>query len=102
MPVDQSFNMRDPKQEEAIRRGAHEWDPNTRSYKPITYIHQSYPRMMDHTPMPVRKEYKSDEEFSQAKQDWDDRLRKSIVHNKAEEESWLKEHEPAKKAIKVA
>lgn len=92
------LGMEDPIAQEKIRRGSHEYVPTAGkhgSYEPKPYFHQEYPKMMEKLPAPLRKDFKSDVEFDQAKIDWDRQMMLSIVHSKTEEDAWLAKHEAA-------
>jgi hypothetical protein len=62
---------------------------------------RQYPKTMDKTLAPVPKDFDTLEDFRAAKADWKAAVTASIVHDKDEEELWLREHEmavPEKKA----
>lgn len=87
-----NFNMDDPSKQEQVRRGSHEYIPGEGKhgvYVPRDYLHREYPKVMDRTPAPQRKQFKSDQELELARQEWDAACRASIVNSKAEEEAWL-------------
>jgi len=87
-------NMDDPAVQEKIRRGHHEYVPGDGKHG--TYVErqylspQEYPKVMDRTPPPVRDDprFTSDEEFQNAVKAWDNKIAKSIVNNKDEEDAW--------------
>jgi len=95
MPGGGNFNLLDPKVQEDIRRRPHEYvsgEGRHGFYKDKPYIHQEYPKVMDHTPAPLRKGFKSEPEFEQARQEWEQGQSASIVRNKEDEKRWLAEH----------
>jgi hypothetical protein len=106
MPASGNFNMQDPAKQEQIRRGSHEYvtgEGRHGTYVAKTYHHQEYPKIMDLTPTPNRKSFKSDDEYQNALKEWDGQVTRSMVHNKTEETKWLEEHkeeaaEPRKKS----
>lgn len=93
-----SRNMQDPAVQEKIRRGSHEYvlgDGRHGSYREKSYQHSEYPKMMDRTPAPVRKDFKTDAEFVLAYDEWKDQTQRSIVNTKAEETAWTKKNAKA-------
>jgi hypothetical protein len=89
------FNVKDPAVQEKIRRGSHEYVPGAGrhgEYVPSTYLHQEYPKVMDRTPAPIRKAFKTDDEFKAAVADWEEDQKNSTVKNKSEEDRWLAAH----------
>lgn len=93
------MNLQDPAKVERIRRGSHAYiqgEGRHGIYVERPYIHQSYPKVMDKTPAPQRKDFKgkpdADLLFENARKEWDDLQTSSIVTSKAEEETWIAKH----------
>lgn len=96
-----NFNMQDPAVQEKIRRGPHEYvegGGRHGTYVALKPTHQEYPKVMDRTPPPVRKDFKDEALFDAARKDWDATQQASIVKNKNEEERWLRAHPEVKAA----
>ncbi len=101
-----NLNMDDPARQEQIRRGSHEYVPTEGKhgmYKPKTYVHQEFPKMMGKWPKPEYKNFVTQngvaippdaalQQFQAAVAEWDLAMSGSIVNNKAEERQWLQEH----------
>jgi hypothetical protein len=94
-----NFNMEDPGKQESIRRGSHEYVPTIGkhgSYVPKPYIFQEYPKMMAKLKKPIWAEFKGKPDaqqlFEESTREWDGAMMASTVHNKAEEQTWLKQN----------
>jgi hypothetical protein len=96
-----NYNTSDALQQERIRRGPHEFAPGPDGkniYQTKIHQHQEYPKVMDRTPAPKLsdKDFKGKPDapvlLEQAMKEWEAGQTASIVHNKAEEERWLKAH----------
>lgn len=92
-------NMEDPAVQESIRRQPHEYVPSEGRhglYKPKPYVHQEYPKMMFNGKRPTLKDFQgqqnAQELYEAAIKGWDSACTASIVHNKAQESAWIKEH----------
>lgn len=86
------FNIQDPSKQEAVRRKSHDYvagEGRHGTYVEKPYHHQEYPKVMDTTPAPVRKSFKTDDDFKAALADFEDVQKQSIVNSKTEEERWL-------------
>lgn len=99
-------NMQDPAVQESIRRGPHRYatgDGVHGTYVKLEggYKHQAYPKMMDRTPCPVRREFKFDSDFQEAFELWNQATSASVVENKAEEEAWTAAHKKTGKSEAV-
>lgn len=98
----QNFNMDDPSEQDKIRRQPHEYvgaDDRHGRYVPKPYKHQEYPKMMANAkdfPKPEMKDFRGKPDaqalYEAAVREWDDFLTKSIVQNKQEEMTWLKQN----------
>ena len=88
-----NFNMEDPAKQEAIRRKSHAYVPTEGvhgRYVEKPYLHQEYPKVMDSSPAPQRKQFASEAEFETAFREWDNRVAASTVHSKSEEAAFRK------------
>jgi hypothetical protein len=97
------MNVKDPAAQEKIRRGTHAYVPGEGrhgTYVSQVYQHQEYPKVMDRTPAPEAKHFKGKPDaeilFDNAKREWDELQKASIVNNHAEEQAWLEEHKDDK------
>lgn len=91
-----SGKLLDPKQQEDIRRQTHEYQEGGGRhglYVKAQYHHQEYPKVMDTTPVPIRKKFTSESDFQDAIKDWEQNQSASIVKNKDEERAWIESHE---------
>lgn len=93
------MNMEDPKVQEDIRRKPHEYvatEGRHGMYREKPYVHQDYPKMMLKAEAPKFKDFKGKPDaqalFDAALKEWDQAMTASIVHNKAQEAAWLREH----------
>lgn len=57
-----------------------------------TIADRQYPKTMDHTPAPNPASFDTLEELREAREAWKAQIAASIVHDKDEEELWLREH----------
>ena len=108
-----NYNLQDPAEQEKIRRQPHEYVPSEGkhgTYRLRPYVHQEYPKMMaafakvkdektgelaPKYPKPDRRQFKgADGEiaYQLAVAEWDNFMQSSVVHSKAQESAWLKEH----------
>lgn len=110
-----NYNLQDPVEQERIRRKPHEYVPTVGkhgSYVPLdprknrpenVSPYEEYPKMMLKEPAPKLADFlkvngvaiphdAAHNNFQQAMREWDDRMTRSIVKNKAAEAQWLKEN----------
>lgn len=96
-----NMNVLDPAEQEKIRRGPHSYVTGEGRHglykaKPGGYLHEEYPKVMDKNPAPQSKQFKGQLNaellLENARREWDERQQASVVHNRTEEEKWLKDH----------
>ena len=99
-------NLLDPAEQEKIRRGPHEYVPTEGKhgmYKAVTQKFQEYPKMMGTWSKPEYKQFSkvngveipndvASQHYQAAVIEWDQAMTASVVHNKAEEQAWLKKN----------
>jgi hypothetical protein len=68
----------------------------------VSIADRQYPKTMDKTPAPVAKDFEGLEDFRAAREQWRETIAASIVHDREEEELWLREHAPAEAKRKKA
>jgi len=91
MPNKPRIDPNDPAVQEKIRRGPHEYvrgDGVHGIYVTRPAKELEYPKMLDNTTCPTRRQFKTEPEFNEAVEDWKRQTDSSIVHNKEEERAW--------------
>jgi hypothetical protein len=79
-----------------------EWLEAHKNDKVVSIVDRQYPKTMDKTPAPAAKDFEGLEDFRAARQQWNEQIAASIVHDREEEELWLREHAPQEAKRKKA
>lgn len=77
------------------RKEEEAWLEEHKNDRVVSITDRMYPKTMDKTPMPLPVDYQTIDAFREAKAEWKERVQASIVHDRDEEDLWLREHQPA-------
>jgi|SRR5712664_1561010 len=68
------------------------WLDEHKDDQALTVQDRQYPKTMDRMPAPLPETFDTLEAYREAKQAWKEQVTASIVHDKDEEQLWLREH----------